>query len=43
MNVSTLKKKIAPFVRIETIKFELNFSVLLLFPKLHLLVRFALY
>lgn len=42
INVSPLKKKSAPFVGLETIKFGLNFPMLLLFPKLHLLARFAM-
>lgn len=45
INVSTLGKKpqkAAPFVGLETIKFGLNFPMLLVFPKLHFLARFAM-
>lgn len=35
------KKKKAPFVGLETIKFGLNLPMLLVFPKLHFLARFA--
>lgn len=35
-------KKKAHFVGLETIKFGLNFPMLLVFPKLHFLARFAM-